>query len=192
LYVSFNAARGPADAERYTRLDSASRFRETKPMAGPFHDFLVLSLMDYDYADYMDHINTPSALRIHDDLINYIGDTLIWIPCYNPAQDGLPRHNGLNLFGPTIIKADGAEIAWKVFRCWAELFSNGPKKIQLTGHYILNPGQEELQVIEARGGPYEKLIFDRNAIVKQFNKLASYCYEVIEGGDEVFMLHLGI
>jgi len=161
-------------------------------MAGPFHDFLLLSRIDYDYTDYMKLINNRHALRIHDNLIHYIADTLRWITCYNPAKKGLPKHKGLNLYGPTIIKSDGAEAAWKVFRAWADLFSIGPKEIELKGYYILDEGEGGLEVVEERGGQYEKLSFKRDEIMRQFKKVASYCREVSEGGEEVFLLHLGV
>ena len=165
-------------------------------MAGLFHDFLVLSTIDYTYSDYMKLINSPHALRIHDDIISYVSDSLMWMTCYNPGKRGMPKHKGLNMYGPTIIKADGAEVGWRVFRAWADLFSQGPKVIELTGNYILSEGGkrsgEYKQGLSVSRGRYEKIKVKRDVLVKQFKELAYNFHEVIEGGDEVFMLHLGI
>ena len=148
--------------------------------------------MDYKYTDYMKLVNKRYALRIEDDLLHYIGDTLNWITCYNPGKKGLPKHKGLNWYGPTIIKSDGAETAWRVFRIWADLFALGPKEIELTGYNILDKGKGGQEVVEKRRGHYEKLRLKRDVIVRQFNKLASDCREVSESDDELFILHLGI
>jgi hypothetical protein len=165
-------------------------------MAGLFHDFIVLSRMDYDYTDYMKLINHPEALHVHDDIIRYIGDSLVWVTCYSPGKNRMPKHKGLNLYGPTIIKKDGAETAWRIFRAWAELFACGPEELEITGSYIVT-GEEEnagsgYQVTAVDSGSYEKIRISRDRLVGQFQKLAAYCYEVIEGADDVYLLHLGI
>ena len=79
-------------------------------------------------------VNHGNAVRIHDDVMHYMQNTLNWISCYNPAQK-MVKHKGLNFYGPTVIKGDGAVHAEKLFTTWATRFSMGPKIINLTGAY---------------------------------------------------------
>jgi hypothetical protein len=82
-------------------------------MAGLNHEFLLLSREQYPYAEYMQWINNPKAIHLHDDLMHYLDDSLRWITCYNPAKRML-RHKGLNFYGPTVIKSDGAVVLQRV------------------------------------------------------------------------------
>src|SRR5688500_4352001 len=117
------------DWRRY--LCSQSRFQSGRRneridglivMAGLEHDFLLLSTREHPYTDYMKWINHRNAIRIDDDIMHYMQDTLNWITCYNPAQK-MRKHKGLNSYGPTVIKEDGAVDAEKLFTTWADLFS---------------------------------------------------------------------
>src|SRR5215203_2718614 len=100
-------------------------------MAGLNHDFLLLSTREHPYTDYMKCKNHRKAIRIHDNVMNYMQDTLKWITCYNPAHK-MTKHKGLNFYGPTVIKKDGAVDAENLFTAWANLFSIGPMRIKIT------------------------------------------------------------
>src|SRR3712207_6567195 len=102
-------------------------------MAGLNHEFLLVSRKEHEYSEYMNFINDPSAIEIHDDLLGYIADTLKWIPTYNPAKS--EKCAGLCWYGPTVIQSEGARIAAQIFRAWAELLSCGPRELQLTGSW---------------------------------------------------------
>ncbi len=91
-------------------------------MPGPYHDFLLLSRAEHRFSDYMEFINDPVAIRIEDDLIRYIADTLEWIPTLNPAKNN-ESHRGLCYYGPTVIHTEGAQVASPIFNGWAELFA---------------------------------------------------------------------
>jgi hypothetical protein len=56
-------------------------------MTGLNHDFLLLSVREYAYGDYMKLINHRKAIHIHDDVMHYLADTLNWVMCYNPARN---------------------------------------------------------------------------------------------------------
>jgi len=101
-------------------------------MAGLNHDFLLLSAREHRYTDYMKWINHPNAIQIHHDVIHYMVDSLNWITCYNPARK-MMTHQGLNFYGPTVIKSDGAADAEAVFTTWAILLSTGPMSYKLSG-----------------------------------------------------------
>lgn len=139
-------------------------------MAGLNHEFLLLSREQYPYAEYMQWINNPKAIHLHDDLMHYLDDSLRWITCYNPAKRML-RHKGLNFYGPTVIKSDGAVILQRVLSGWSQIFSSGPKRINLTG-------------------PVIKL--DRDVVVKTLNRLSNYAQSVSQSEDKLYILHLGM
>ena len=154
-------------------------------MAGLNHDFMLLSSREHSYNDFTKWINDPSAIQIHDDVMGYIQDTLNWVTCYNPAKK-MMKHTGLNFYGPTIIKSDGAIVADKIFTAWADLFSNGPNEITLTGNYAWIEGASK------ETGSYSVVKADRDKIVEGFKELAGFSKQVIDSKDELFILHLGI
>jgi hypothetical protein len=152
-------------------------------MAGLDHDFLLLSTQDCSYTDYMKWINNPRAIQIPDDVVGYIKDSLNWITCHNPGKRMI-KHKGLNWYGPTIIKEDGAIVAHKILGAWATLFSNGPSTLRLTGSYVRIEGEET--------GSYSVIKIDRDEIVERLTTLADYTNQVAESRDRLFVLHLGI
>lgn len=146
-------------------------------MSGLYHDFFLVSRKEHEFSDYMFFINSPDSLKIHDDLIRYMLDSMNWLSTYNPAKS--EDHKGLCLYGPTIIRTEGAGIAAKVFRSYADLFSNGPMKLLLTGPW------------GAEGG-YQQIEFERDVVVGELRQLAADLDRVAGSNDEMYVLHLGI
>jgi hypothetical protein len=107
-------------------------------MGGLLHDFFLVDRQEFDYWNYSHFHNDEQAVRVHDDLIRYMGDSLEWISCHVPMTlPNLKEVKGLHYYGPTIIKQEGAEEACNVFRIWAELFSRAPQTLQLTRSVML-------------------------------------------------------
>lgn len=154
-------------------------------MAELNHDFLLLSTREHQYADYMKSINHPQAIRIHDEIMHYMQDTLNWITCYNPAQK-MMKQKGLNFYGPTVIMKDGAAAAEKLFTTWATLFSIGPKRIKLTGPYSW------IETEDKQKGGYSTIRIDRDEVVDTLRTLAEYAKSVSNNNGNLFLLHLGI
>jgi hypothetical protein len=127
----------------------------------------------------MKWINHRKAIRIHDDVMHYLQDTMNWVTCYNPAQK-MTKHRGLNFYGPTVIKKDGAVDAEKLFTAWANLFSIGPKRIKLT----VGDSKET--------GSYSAIRIDRDEVVDRLRTVAKYSKSVANSNAELFLLHLGI
>lgn len=152
-------------------------------MAGPNHDFLLLSRSEHPYSEYMKWFRNSEAIEIDDDLLGYVSDTLKWVVCYNPGNK-MNKMIGLNWYGPSIIKHDGAQMLKQIFENWASLLSNGPERLQLTGYF----GWDE----EQTKGQYELLTYDRDNIIKTFRTLAAYAKQVINSQDDLYILHLGI
>ena len=111
----------------------------------PKHDFLLLPETDGNYADYMQHFNSPDAVKVDDNiLVRTILDTLSWIPTINPANPEEWQGYGLNYYGPTVINKAGAAKASRIFHLWAELLEEGPEELELTGSYEWNEGEDLL------------------------------------------------
>jgi hypothetical protein len=147
------------------------------------HDFLLLATAEHSPADYGRFIHHPDAVRLHDDVLQYIWDSLRWIPTLNPAT-GLPGQ-GLNYYGPTAILADGAEVAARVLRAWADVFRNAPPELQLTGAWTTIDGA-------ADSGHYQQLRLSRDAVVGALDRVAGDCELVAGASGRHFVLHIGI
>lgn len=109
-------------------------------MPGLFHDFLVRprAMVDGDSWPTGD----PDALVIHDEVIDVLWPTLGFIPSYNPCRGSEPQH-GLNRWGPTMIHGEGAAVAARLFRAWADLYAVGPPQLRIMGpHFSTVPDDE--------------------------------------------------
>lgn len=153
-------------------------------MAGPNHDFFVLSQIEHPFTSYMHFINDPAAIQLHDNLVGYMYDTLDWIPTINPAK-GEPS-TGLCRWGPTIIHTNGASKAFQVFSSWASLFSAGPRQLRLTGEWSSAVGRSEHEC------KYEPLEFGRKESVGAIRRLAAAAERVAASDGDLYILHLGI
>jgi hypothetical protein len=153
-------------------------------MPGLFHDFLLLSIAEQPFENSSKFNNAPHAVRVPDDLMSYIWDTLSWIPSYNPAKN--EQTCGLCRWGPTIIRADGAAITHRIFTAWAELLSVGPPLLRLTGNWTSVDGEPSNE------GSYAQLEFDRDPTVAAFRQLARFAEEVVASNGALYILHQGI
>lgn len=143
-------------------------------MAGLNHSFLLLPLNEFAYWSYDQLYNEPQALLLHDDIIRYVVDSLVWIPCHLPVRrNKMYEHKGLNLYGATIIKEEGADAAYRVFSLWAELFSQAPKVMKLKGSFTWSEEDGG-----AEKGKHETIIAERDKVVGVFRQLAEYAKKV--------------
>lgn len=152
------------------------------------HEFFLVSHKDYEEmsydGDYLSLSNLDNIISIHDDIIQYINDTLRWIPSINPAMN-CEKGFGLNNYGITLFDKEGAEVIVKISKSWADLFSNGPSMLKLTGNYgwVTNTkGIEE--------GKYEVIDVCRDNLIESFRKLQLFSEKVIS--DKYFIFHHGI
>lgn len=157
----------------------------------PVHEFILVSKdkADFSFRDYVWDKNGFNAqkssvsdyVEVNDDFIEYIMDSLEWIPTYNPSKR--EKGYGLNYYGVTLIREDGALLAMNIFKSWADLFSNGPDILELRGAFTWQTEDQE-------SGHYETIKVARNEIVDVFKKLTSFAEQVMNG--ELYLLHLGI
>ena len=153
-------------------------------MSGPYHDFLLLTRTEHRFSDYMRFINDPRAIRLEDELLHYIADTLEWIPTHNPAKN--EPHRGLCFYGPTVIHTEGASAAATIFGTWAALFASGPENLILTGGWTMIEGDLPNQ------GEYEKLNLDRDDLVRKLRQIADYAKQIVDTDGDYCILHLGV
>ncbi len=133
---------------------------------------------------YMRFSNDPRSIRLEDDLVRYIADTLVWIQTHNPAKN--ESHRGLCFWGPTVIHTEGAADAADIFTQWANLFACGPKNLILTGGWTSIEGEP------ANEGTYEALSLDRDDVVSKLRQIADFAKQIIESKGEYFILHSGV
>ena len=150
----------------------------------PTHEFLLLPEKDDDYSGYMAHFRDPSALKLDDDIVLYILDTLQWVPSINPANPGQWGGYGLNYFGPTIINKSGAGKAARLLRLWAALLQEGPGTLELTGGFEWSDGNP------STSGRYAVVTAPRDYVVKTLIGIADMAEKAISG--RYYVLHLGI
>ncbi len=157
------------------------------------HDFLLLDLDSDGEWELVRFHYDPRAVHLHDDLVRYMGDTLEWIPTVNPARR--EPHRGLCMWGPTLIVAEGAAVAERVFALWAELFSVGPPVLTLTGSYSWVESDDAPtaaeRVTQLEGG-YDRLEFDRDEVVGVLRQLVGWCGQVRSGGGRLYLCHFGV
>lgn len=156
-------------------------------MAGLNHDFLLVSRDEHDYDDYIGLINSTQAVLLHDDLVSYLSDTLKWIPCYLPrGKNDLIAYEGLNFYGPTIIKDDGAGVARRIFSLWADLFSNASRNLNLTGNFSWTEDKG------VQSGKYDIVEAETDEVVISLRQISGFAQQVESSSGKLFLLHLGI
>lgn len=156
-------------------------------MGGLLHDFHLVNRGEFDYWNSSHFHNHPQAVLVHDDVIRYMSDCLKWISCHVPMTPPILKEmKGLNFYGPTIIKSDGADQAFAVFEIWAQLFSQGPKTLELTGAWSSVEGESE------QSGHYEIIVAERDNLVASLKQIAEYAKQVERSDGLLYILHLGI
>jgi hypothetical protein len=142
------------------------------------HDFLLLDcIIDRD-VDLSQFVNDSRALKLHDDVVRYMTDTLVWIPCFNPSR--WEKCDGLNMWGVTLIREDGASIAQSIFRSWANLFASGPEVLNLQGNFDLEKER------------HDRFKLSRDDCVDTLNQIAGYLTQVQESKGNLTVLHFGV
>jgi hypothetical protein len=158
------------------------------------HDFLLLDRETDGEWELGRFIHDPRSVHLHDDLIRYMADALAWVPTFNPARR--EPHKGLCMWGPTIIEAEGAPVAERVFRAWADLFDLGPPVLALTGNFSWvvegdAPPADAERATPLEGG-YDRLEFDREEVVGVLRQLARHTERVRSAGGRLYLLHRGV
>ncbi|WP_411682914.1 hypothetical protein [Clostridium thailandense] len=155
---------------------------------GQEHKFFLISYEEYEEKGYDGYYSIDEDLSnivvIYDDIIQYIGDTLAWIPSINPCNNH-KKGFGINNYGITLFDKEGASVIVNIARAWADLLSNGTGILKLTGSYYWTTNDKGVSE-----GKYEMIEVNRDELVKNFRKLQLFSEKVISGS--YLMLHFGI
>jgi hypothetical protein len=155
---------------------------------GQDHEFFLVSYDEYEEMGYDGYCSTPEDLSnvvlIHDDIIQYIQDSLNWIPSINPAMN-YQKQFGLCNYGITLFDKEGASAVYNLAKAWADLFSNAPTNLKLTGNYGFYGIKDGKPV-----GKYNLVEVEREKLVDNFRKLQCFSEKVILG--DYLLLHHGI
>ncbi|MEK5332675.1 hypothetical protein [Lysinibacillus sp. FSL W8-0992] len=79
-----------------------------------------------DKEDYKDLI--VEYIGLEDNIVEYIYDSLTWIPCRNPSLPGMPKHIGFNNIGVTLFDENSATSLISIFTAWSDLLKMVQKK----------------------------------------------------------------
>lgn len=150
---------------------------------GPFHKFFCRK--KGNIRSYRTYYSETPDVKINDDFIRYINDTLLWVPSVYISGSKSQKNYGLMLYGTTVIKKEGAKTFGDIMGSWADLFSKGPANLYLQCGIVIKddgnlPGSRSFHTIE----------LERDEVVKSLRTLAEYA-ELVATGD-YFILHLGI
>lgn len=149
------------------------------------HEFLLVS-KDFDKFEIIRDdqgkidkrkSNIIDIAEVHDDIIQYIFDSLRWIPNAGGSSDDIEC--GLYYHGYTIIDFNGATVMKKVFSSWADLFSNAPGKFTVRGSFSIDEDK------------YTRINVDRTNVLKVLRKV-SYFSELVEKDNNLYIMHCGI
>jgi hypothetical protein len=131
---------------------------------------------------HKDYVKMKADVTIHDDLIRYMNDTLLWIPTIHLSGNHYKQTHGLFLYGSTVINKEGASMFSHIISSWAQLFSKAPENFELNGGVTIN--------IDRTVGEFRKIKVNRDDLIKKLDVLKNYAEKAI--ADEHFILHLGI
>lgn len=155
---------------------------------GQCHKFFLVSYDEYeelgDDGYYSPAEDLSNIVLIHDDIVQYIQNTLNWIPSINPTMN-YEKGFGLCNYGITLFDKEGAEVISKIAKAWEDLFSSGPAILKLTGSYCYTTDDQGIT-----SGKYETIEVDRDKLVENFRKLRLLSEKVISG--DYLILHHGI
>ena len=148
------------------------------------HDFMLIPESNSDRSDYSAYRRGPGGIRIHDDLVTYLWDTLAWIPTINPTILDAGKGTGLNYHGVTVIRGSSADKASRIFSLWADILGEGPETVELTGAFEWEDGQD------IANGRYALIKMNRDEIVASLRTVAEYLRKAAGGG--FCVLHFGV
>lgn len=162
------------------------------------HDFVVLDKINYPYSTCdMVMKGVPYDVSIHDDLIVYFMDYLKWIPTFSPLVN--KERKGLDYYAITIFELEGSLQAYILFSNLINILKISPDILKLNGSYSYQLADDEDHFSDSNvyriirdSLKQKKLIYQRDKIVEQFEKLANCFKRVIDSDGKLYVLHMGI
>ncbi len=150
----------------------------------PYHDFWLFREGERKYNEYSDMLGRNNApLRMPDDVICFLLESLRWVPTINPAASTWSGW-GINGYGPTIINHMGGEKLHEICTGWAQILSQGPEPLILSKGWVVPSQQLPRQ--------WEPALFktSREKLAADLKQLAEYGQQAATGA--WYILHFGI
>ena len=147
------------------------------------HDFYLIKqteTQDEDFFEYFwrDKDNYKDLIieyiGLEDNIVDYIYESLTWIPCRIPSMSGMPETMGICELGVTLFDKHSAPSLISIFTAWRDLFKNGPEII------------EKLRFFNEE----DTLSFERDDTIERFEKIISMSKQMSEGN--LYIYHCGI
>lgn len=162
------------------------------------YDFIVLDKMDYPFSKCNMVIkNKTYDVSIHDDLIQYFYDYLKWITTYSPIIN--KERTGLDYYAITVFEIEGARQAYLLFSNLINILKLSHKILKLNGSYSYQLADDEDPLSDSNvyriirdSMKQEKLIYKRDEVIEQFEKLVQCFKRVIDSNGQLYVLHMGI
>ncbi|MFP3323473.1 hypothetical protein R0K05_10200 [Planococcus sp. SIMBA_160] len=147
--------------------------------------FLVPNKVSYQVlmGSNKENLDIIDSIAISDDLMQYIADSLNWIPCKNPAISMTKESVGINYYGVTLFDQTSATTMKNIFTAWRFLFINSPEMLELTGEFVHSSNVKVL-------GGRERLVFSRNDVLELLERLLSMITRLED--EDLYLYHLGI
>lgn len=154
------------------------------------HDFAVIKAsqlkdiadINQEYIFFYPKKLSSEIVQLHDNLIDYFSDSLIWLKTINPHMKN-QFHQGLCSYGDTVFNQELVTPFKELLTAWRLLFSNAPSQFILTGNWMT--------IGDSKEGQYEKINIHRDELLQKFDKLIAMC-EQVEKDDNLVLLHGGI
>ncbi|WP_330502631.1 hypothetical protein V2I71_12445 [Peribacillus frigoritolerans] len=125
------------------------------------HEFYLIS-KSTDIKEFWMHREKNNSVIdsvvIQDDMVQYIMDSLEWIPSKNPSLNGNPIDRGINYHGVTLFDKRSSETLISIFSSWKSLIKHAPDQFELTGEFVYGEADN-------RDGDYKKLVFNRDEVM---------------------------
>ena len=155
------------------------------------HGFTVLEASKYNPAKYQDW-PIKDEIRIHADLIEYMWDSLNWLPTDFAHNKSIGQTNGLDRCGRCVLWSDGALMLGKICRGYASIFELGPDILELNYGSCYNTELEVNGLIPTSSIELSTTKFERKLIVKQLYDLAKMCDIVVTKNNTHYIAHCGL
>ncbi|WP_066801795.1 hypothetical protein [Moraxella oblonga] len=149
-------------------------------MSGLTHYFTVIA----NNGDTFIHNDNPNKATIHDDIIQYLMDSLNWITALAHCDTEQPIQ-GLCYYGITGFNQSLITPFKNLIIAWRAVFANTPDQFILTGSYFTIVGNDNFK------GDYEKITVCRDELLAQLDTLIGYCV-LVENDKNLILLHNGI
>ena len=158
------------------------------------HQFILLDRREHSFSDGypFDH---PEQVELPHYLVEYMSSSLRWIPTWNYSTTPTPQ-TGLNLYGTTEIRLNGAETCKGVIEGWLQIFKHAPTQftVQAPGYVIpwVDDGTEEGAHPEELAY-HELLKLDKTMVMNSLEAFSNLLQRLIQKQDDYhFVLHCGL